>query len=152
MHSKHFLSNTCGLLFSLDSLRRLKNQPQSQVTVLGDAEVQRHQVSQDELLFRKKPVPSDLLNNNEGIGSELSTQSTTAIPSTSLYDSALEAEEFSRMLDGKFGAYLGETTEVETAISLILANESIERRLHLGNLAYTTTEENIKDFFRGNEL
>jgi hypothetical protein len=44
-----------------------------------------------------------------------------------------------------------ETAEVETAVSPILANESIERRLHLGNLAYTTTEENIKDFFRGYE-
>ena len=74
--------------------------------LLGDAEAQRRQVSQDELLFSKKPVPPDLLNNNEGIGSELSTQRTTATP-TSSYDSALEAEEFSRMLDGKFSAYLG---------------------------------------------
>jgi hypothetical protein len=317
MHSKHFLSNACGLLFSLDSLQRLKDQRQSQATVLGDAEVQRRQVSQDELLFGKKPVPPDLLNNNEGTGSELSTQRTTATP-TSSYDSALEAEEFSRMLDSKFGAYLGtlewserpqsnkdhqqqisgpdwhsgasrliawlnqsavpfsnlpvdltwpdeeshnhdmyaiemndiehlrrvtmvkdadppirysnlteskdylalplaaqvyyrkildqypqirpylarlaqgniqrarilqwrifgpsrqrkdypgldeesanqadivqipsETTEVETAVSPILANESIGRRLHLGNLAYKTTEENIKDFFGGYEL
>lgn len=45
-----------------------------------------------------------------------------------------------------------ETTEVETTVSPILTNESIERRLYLGNLASTTTEENIKDFFRGYEL
>ena len=45
-----------------------------------------------------------------------------------------------------------ETTEVETAISPILINESIERRLYLGSLAYTTTKENIKDFSRGYEL